>query len=380
MALECIVVDDGSTDRTVEVVREVAASDPRVVLIALPANEGVSNARNRGLEVVRGEWLTLLDADDRFMPGGLGRLARAALGSDALAVVGQQVWWDGRRRWLAPRYDIPDIRRPGRKSLAASPGLLYYASPHAKLLHRSAWQGLSFRGRVLGDQPWIIRALIRSGDRIEVLGETVYEWYRPSPRRGGSSITATTRASVARGIEAIGVAREALASVRDEAETRLDEADRERILGAYVARLLGSDIAAHVSSALGRADPGIAELFDAIGSFLEGLPARYLVGSDAMARDIVEPPLRRWHRVDPAARAAYWRLFDTALRIDPGLARHGANSPARLALRLLSNSRSAPARAVAIGLLLAVRLSWGAGVLLKRGAAVIRPAETRPRG
>jgi glycosyltransferase involved in cell wall biosynthesis len=380
VALECVVVDDGSTDRTVEVVRAVAASDPRVVLIALPANDGVSNARNRGLEMVRGEWLTLLDADDRFMPGGLGRLARAALDSDALAVVGQQVWSDGRRRWLAPRYDIPDIRRPGRKSLAASPGLLYYASPHAKLLHRSAWHGLTFSGRVLGDQPWIIRALIRSGDRIEVLGETVYEWYRPSPRRDGSSITATTRASVARGIEAIGVAREALASVRDEADTRLDEADRERILGAYVARLLGSDIAAHVSSALGRTDPGIAELFDAIGSFLEGLPARYLGGSDALARDIVEPPLRRWHRVHPAARAAYWRLFDTALRIDPMLARHGANPPARIALRLLSRSRTRLARAAAIGVLLAVRLSWGAGVLVRRGADAVRRVDGGPRG
>lgn len=380
VALECVVVDDGSTDRTVDLVRAVAAGDPRVVLIGLPTNEGVSSARNRGLEVVRGDWLTLLDADDRFVPGGLGRLARAALGSDALAVVGQQVWWDGRRRWLAPRYDIPDIRRPGRRSLAASPGLLYYASPHAKLLHRSSWQGLTFSGRVLGDQPWIIRALIRSGDRIEVLGDTVYEWYRPSPRRGGSSITATTRASVPRGIEAIGVAREALASVREEAEARLGETDRERILEVYVARLLGSDIAAHVSSALGRTDPALGELFDAIGSFLEGLPARYLVGSDALARDIVEPPLRRWHRVHPASRPAYWRLFDTALRIDTGLARQGANPPARLALRLVSASRTRLARAAAIGLLLAVRLSWGAGVLLKRGAEAVRSIAGRPRG
>ncbi len=381
VALECVVVDDGSTDQTVEIVRALAAADPRLVLVALPLNEGVSNARNRGLAVVRGDWLTLLDADDRFLPGGLGTLARAALGSDAVAVVGQQIWWDGRRRWRTPQYEIPDIRRPGRKSLAASPGLLYYVSPHAKLLHRTSWQGLTFSGRVLGDQPWIIRALIRAGDRIEVLGETVYEWYRPSDRKGGSSITATTRASVARGVEAVGVARAALASVRDEAEARLNAADSQRIVTRYVARLLGSDVAAHVSSALDRTDPEIGQLFDAIGSFVENVPARHLAGSEALARDIVERPLRRWHRVHPAGREAYWRLFDTALRVDPGLAHHGNSPVARLALRLLSRSRRRPARAAAIAMLVGLRLVSGVRLLVTRHAvAAVRSRRGRLRG
>jgi len=71
--LECVVVDDGSTDGTLDAVRAVAARDSRVVVLALPTNEGVSNARNRGLELVRGDWLTLLDADDRFLPRPPGR-------------------------------------------------------------------------------------------------------------------------------------------------------------------------------------------------------------------------------------------------------------------------------------------------------------------
>ena len=355
LALECVVVDDGSNDRTLDVVRAVAARDPRVVVLALPDNQGVSNARNRGLELVRGEWLTLLDADDRFLPGGLGKLAAAALDGDAAAVIGQQVWWNGRRRWRTPHYDVRDIRRPGRKSLATSPGLLYFVSPHAKLLHRDCWQGLEFHGRVLGDQPWIIRALLRAGDRIEVIGDTVYEWYRPAASVPSTSITATTRSSVGRGVEAVGVAAEALGSVREEAARHLDDAARERVGASYAERLLHSDLAAHVGRALDRADPEIDRLFDAIRGFIAGLPVAYVTGSDALARNILEPPLRRWNRLGDAGRAAYWRLFEAALGTDSKMARHGSNSFDRLGLRLAAGGRSGVRLAAARALLLAAR-------------------------
>ena len=316
--LECVVVDDGSTDRTVDVVRDVAAADPRVVLIALPVNEGVSNARNRGLEAVRGEWLTLLDADDRFMPGGLGVLIHAAVESDALAIVGQQIWWDGERRWRTPRYDIPDIRQAGRKSLAANPGLLNYVSPHAKLLKRACWSGLTFSGRVLGDQPWIIRALLRAGDGIEVLGETVYEWYRPAATGAGPPSPRGPGRPCSAGWRPLGVAREALAQA---CRTRRAPGSGRPTASVWWATTLrgsfGSDVASHVSSALGRADPAIGELFDAIGTLLGEIPAPHLAASDALARSVLEPPLRRWHRVRGGGRAAYWRLFEAALAVEP---------------------------------------------------------------
>jgi glycosyltransferase involved in cell wall biosynthesis len=369
VALECVVVDDGSTDRTLDVVRAVAARDPRVVVLALRENQGVSNARNRGLALVKGDWLTLLDADDRFLPGGLGRLAAAALADDAAAVIGQQVWWDGRRHWRTPRYNVADIRRPGRKSLAANPGLLNYVSPHAKLLHRECWQGLEFSGRVLGDQPWIIRALLRAGDRIDVLGDTVYEWYRPAPTVASTSITTTTRSSVERGVEAVGVAAEALAAVRDEAARLLGDADRERVTERYVERLLRSDLAAHIARALDRADPEIGQLFEAIARFVADLPRGYAAASDALTRSIVEPPLRRWHRVRAPGRPAFWRLFETAKAADPQLVEHGSSPLARLALRVAA-ARAPARRRAGAAILMSARVGNGIRRRLPlRGAA-----------
>lgn len=68
--LELIVVDDGSTDRTLELVERVA--EPRLRVVSQP-NAGVSAARNRGIALAAGACLTFLDADDLWMPEKLER-------------------------------------------------------------------------------------------------------------------------------------------------------------------------------------------------------------------------------------------------------------------------------------------------------------------
>jgi glycosyltransferase involved in cell wall biosynthesis len=64
---EFIVVDDGSTDDTIEVVHAAAAGDPRVIVIASP-HGGPAVARNAGLDIARGRFIALLDSDDVWMP------------------------------------------------------------------------------------------------------------------------------------------------------------------------------------------------------------------------------------------------------------------------------------------------------------------------
>lgn len=64
--LEILVVDDGSTDGALATI-----SDLRVTVLKLGANRGVAAARNAGIEVARGRYLTFLDADDLLFPGGI---------------------------------------------------------------------------------------------------------------------------------------------------------------------------------------------------------------------------------------------------------------------------------------------------------------------
>ena len=68
---EVIVVDDGSTDATIHELSTF--SDPRLIVIRNPTNQGVSRATNTGVQRARGEYLAALAADDLWLPTKLER-------------------------------------------------------------------------------------------------------------------------------------------------------------------------------------------------------------------------------------------------------------------------------------------------------------------
>ena len=65
---EVVVVNDGSTDKSAEIVRGI--EDSHVTLID-QVNGGPSKARNTGIRHAKGEWILFLDADDELLPGAL---------------------------------------------------------------------------------------------------------------------------------------------------------------------------------------------------------------------------------------------------------------------------------------------------------------------
>ena len=69
---EVIVVDDASTDRTLDILHGIA--DPRLRVLRQSARQGPGVARNRAMEMATGQWLAILDADDAFEPQRLERL------------------------------------------------------------------------------------------------------------------------------------------------------------------------------------------------------------------------------------------------------------------------------------------------------------------
>ncbi|MEG8037917.1 glycosyltransferase [Sphingomonas sp. LR60] len=79
---EVLVVDDGSTDHTIASASRIAAGDTRIQLIS-QHNQGVSSARNHGIDSAGGELLLFLDADDTIAPEHLALLTNALDAHDA---------------------------------------------------------------------------------------------------------------------------------------------------------------------------------------------------------------------------------------------------------------------------------------------------------
>ena len=70
--VEIIVIDDASTDGSVEICREYEKKyDPRFRFVYFMLNRGVSYARNYGLSMAEGKYVTFLDSDDEMRIGGI---------------------------------------------------------------------------------------------------------------------------------------------------------------------------------------------------------------------------------------------------------------------------------------------------------------------
>lgn len=99
---ELIIINDCSTDRTVDVINEFIKRNTRIILINNSKNMGVSYTRKHGLDEAKGSWIAILDSDDLWLPEKLAKQVEFQkktnadllyTGSGFMNVDGKQINW-----------------------------------------------------------------------------------------------------------------------------------------------------------------------------------------------------------------------------------------------------------------------------------------------
>lgn len=187
LSFEAILVDDGGTDRSIQIAQRYAAEDPRLRFVH-QANAGLGAARNRGVEEARGAYLTFLDADDLLAPGAYQTMMDTITRTGSDMVVGTLKRDHGHHQSITRLMSDNHAARRERVTLADMPLMLADVFAVNKIYRRKFWDtaGLEFPcGIRYEDQPTLTRAFV-SARSFDVIPELVY-WWRI--REDGSSIT-----------------------------------------------------------------------------------------------------------------------------------------------------------------------------------------------
>jgi len=108
---ELIVIDDGSDDRTQEILAEY--SDPRIRVIHNKGGLGAGAARNRGLHVARGKYIAVQDADDASVPERLAQQVAYFEANPEVGLIGSTQFYVSTPQTLAETFPhIRDFRYP----------------------------------------------------------------------------------------------------------------------------------------------------------------------------------------------------------------------------------------------------------------------------
>jgi CDP-glycerol glycerophosphotransferase len=174
---EVIMVDDASTDRSVEIARAKAAADPRFILVQAE-HGGPGGARNRGVEQARGEYLAFVDGDD-MLPANAYDLLLNTLERSGSDFVSGAVWRVG-PKGLNPSA-LHSLAIKGRQigtQITKTPRLLYDVSVWNKLFRRSFWDvnRLAYPEGVVWEDIRLMTKAHVLARAVDVIPDIVYYW------------------------------------------------------------------------------------------------------------------------------------------------------------------------------------------------------------
>lgn len=174
---EVIMVDDGSTDSSPDIAQRYD-SELEHFHYFRKGNGGLGSARNYGISVSRGAYITFCDSDDVIPQRAYDKMLELAFDNDSDIVNGDVVRFNSKKTWPSSLHREVFSRVVACTTVAETPNLLFDTISCNKLYKRSFWDSshVSFPEGVLYEDIPVVIPLLCMAKRVSMTREVVYCW------------------------------------------------------------------------------------------------------------------------------------------------------------------------------------------------------------
>lgn len=176
--IEIICINDGSTDNSLEILQEYAQKDERIVIIN-QQNEGVSRARNYGINIAKGEYIGFLDSDDYIDYNFYEKLYEAAKRTNA-EIACASIYWNRYKDYMLKIKKEKLCKKPSSKYIAAALPACCYVWNKIYKTSKIKEHNCYFEPDIYyEDMPWTFRTVYLLNKMITVPNICYYYEYNP---------------------------------------------------------------------------------------------------------------------------------------------------------------------------------------------------------
>lgn len=171
---ECLIVDDGSTDHTEEIVNEIIKKDSRFNYFK-KVNGGASSARNCGLDMAKGDFIQFLDSDDYIHEDKLVKGIEAfEKNNDSEIIISNFNMFKDTINTLLPPYCNLENRIFDLNSILLDWDVNYTIPLHCGLFHKSVFDNVRFDETIQSKEDWIMWVTIfKNGAKASYINQSL---------------------------------------------------------------------------------------------------------------------------------------------------------------------------------------------------------------
>lgn len=176
--IEIILVENGSTDESPQVCRELATSDSRIRYISISKSD-LSSARNAGVAVARGEYIGFVDSDDTVLPEMFGEMYRMAVGEGLMLVnCNFMKHYDGGKIKYCYNQDATRAVLSGKEAATLVLKGKLPVTAWTNLYHRSLFDVLQFPENMYFEDRASTFRFMAESDMVGVIHKAMYVYYQ----------------------------------------------------------------------------------------------------------------------------------------------------------------------------------------------------------